>query len=91
MLLLIGVPAGNPPIGNTLNLQEYMLIQHNRSFTDSYIHVNHVRRIKKKLKGRSFWRRQDYFSLFTYINPTRRNPSTAGIKGDLVPVKPRAL
>ena len=37
-----------------LNLQEYMLIKSNQTFMYSYIHVNHVRQIRKISKRHSF-------------------------------------
>ena len=39
-----------------LKLQEYMLIQHNRTFTYSCKHGNHVRRTRNNWKGHSFRR-----------------------------------
>ena len=48
-----------------LNLQECVLLQRNQSFSDICVHVNHVRRIRKK-KHLYFADGQDYFSVRVY-------------------------
>ena len=39
-----------------LDLQGYMLLQHNHTFTYSCKHGNHVRRSRNNAKRHSFWR-----------------------------------
>ena len=50
-----------------LNLKEYMMHQHNRSFTDYYRHVNHALRTRQISKGCSFWPRPGLYTALCVI------------------------